>query len=445
MQAVPHLDVSPNIHFEDEAIDLRQYLSILSNYKWSILGITFVVSLLTALYTYTIVPTYTSAATILIETEEENIVSIEEVYGISSRYYEYFETQLQIIKSRDLAEQVIDNLKLVNHPEFDPNFKQPDSDSRFKWRDWNPVNWLTEKKENSEPVVPLSGLKLRNALVANFFSRLTVNLVPDTHLISIRFDAYDPKLTAQVPNELANVYINSGLEAHLESTRKASEWITNQLDDLKQKVDDSERALQKFLDEEQLVDAQGVNSLAVKQLDDISEKLVEARRNRSEVEEVYRQITALRGQPIERFESIPAVLKDPMVHQSKTIQAEAERKVSELSKRYGPKHPKMIAAKAELATAKESVKTQILNVVDSVKKEYSVARAEESHLAGAMKSTKGEISLINRKGNELKTLEKEVESNRQLYDMFLTRFKETSATDDLQSANARIIDLAVIP
>ena len=105
----------------------------------------------------------------------------------------------------------------------------------------------------------------------------------------------------------------------------------------------------------------------------------------------------------------------------------------------------MIAVWAEYETATRNLHTQIRNVVDSMEKEYSIARAEEAQLRGALHSAKSEMADINRKGHELKTLQQEVETNRNLYDMFLTRFKETSATENLQATNASIVDNAIVP
>ncbi|MGH8119372.1 MAG: GumC family protein, partial [Gammaproteobacteria bacterium] len=264
------------------------------------------------------------------------------------------------------------------------------------------------------------------------------------------FDSTNPQLTAQLANGLADAYIDSGLEAQLEATHKASEWINEQMKDLKKKVDESEQALQAYLDREKLVDAKGVDSIAVDELNNISDKLVEAKRKSSEAQERYRQMSALEGQSVVgAYETIPAVVSDGSINAAKTAQLEAEKKYNELAKRYGPKHPKLIVAREELEIATNNLNTQVKNVVnaykDSVQKEYAVARAEESHLSGAYQNTKQEIADINRRGYELKTLENEVQSNRQLYDMFLTRLKETTATDNLKNAKAQVVEYALVP
>ena len=111
--------------WEDDETDLRQYLRIVLTYKWAMLGFTGVITLLTALFVFSLPLVYEATATVLIESEEENVVSIEEVYGIPRANDEYFETQNRILQSRHLAEKVIDRLVIAQHPEYDPALKEP--------------------------------------------------------------------------------------------------------------------------------------------------------------------------------------------------------------------------------------------------------------------------------------------------------------------------------
>jgi len=105
----------------------------------------------------------------------------------------------------------------------------------------------------------------------------------------------------------------------------------------------------------------------------------------------------------------------------------------------------MIVAVAELETTEKNVRMQILNVVESIKKEYEIARAKENHLSGAMNRTKRDVTEINRKEGKLQALERDIEANRNIYETFLSRYKETSAVSEMQPVNARVVDPAVIP
>ena len=203
---------------EDDEINLSEYLHVLSKYKWSILGFCLVVALLTTLYVFSLTPIFRATATILIEAQEEKVISIEQVYGLSTNN-EYFETQNQILQSRDLAEKVIDALHISKHPEFDSERQEPGIMDRIK--SWLPAGWMQAEKTE-----PPSAQDLRNGIVAAFQGQMEVTPIRNSQLININFESSDPVLAANVPNKLADIYILSDLEGRLAMTRKAAGWIT---------------------------------------------------------------------------------------------------------------------------------------------------------------------------------------------------------------------------
>ena len=112
-------------HQDEDEIDLAKYFQIISDHKWSIMGFALFVTLLTMIVVSSMDNIYQSTLTLLIESEAENVVSIDEVYGIPGSIPQYFETQNQILQSRKLAEKVIDVLYISIHPDFDPKLQKP--------------------------------------------------------------------------------------------------------------------------------------------------------------------------------------------------------------------------------------------------------------------------------------------------------------------------------
>ncbi|MGK0298267.1 MAG: succinoglycan biosynthesis transport protein ExoP [Gammaproteobacteria bacterium] len=433
--------------FDDQEIDLKRLLFTVLRHKWSILALAITVSVLASLYAYSLVPIYHATASLLIESEEAKVVSIEEVYGLPGGNWEYYETQIHILRSRALAEKVFDVLNLENHPEYLPNNKPKSFLASFNLEKWIlslfPDDLITK---DTPPSAPIDESMRKNNLVAGLMGRLKVALLSDTQIITITYDSQYADLAANIPNALAEAYINSFLETDIEKTQKATSWINSRKDELRKKFEESERQLQTFIEKENIVDVEAGNSLATNELGALTGSLLEARRKRSEAEAIYQQVKKIEGSnSLEQLESLPAVLNHPLIGGAYDSRSEAQRKVSELSKRYGPKHPKMIAVISELKSAESELRKKIDNIAQSVAKDYEIARAEESHLGQAMNQTKNEVRDTNKKSYELAALQREVETNRQLYEVFLTRYKETVATSDLQPVNARIIDTALIP
>jgi succinoglycan biosynthesis transport protein ExoP len=139
-----------------------------------------------------------------------------------------------------------------------------------------------------------------------------------------------------------------------------------------------------------------------------------------------------------------SVLEHPLVQTLKQEQAKADLRVAELSKRYGPGHPKMQSAKSELNTANQELSRQVSRVVSGIKADYKNAINTEKNLERQVAKLKGRLQGVNRKEFKLKEYEREVETNRHLYNLFLSRSKETDEAGGLESAHARVIDPAVI-
>src|ERR1700687_1767463 len=125
-----------------EAIDLRHYWSIINPHKWSIIGLAVAVGLLTTLVVFAMTPIYRGSATLLIESQAANVVSIQEVYGLDTRNLDYLATQTAIIGGRPIAEAVVDGLGLVEQPEFRPEQQPPLIE--LDWRSWLPFGMQKE-------------------------------------------------------------------------------------------------------------------------------------------------------------------------------------------------------------------------------------------------------------------------------------------------------------
>lgn len=417
----------------EETLDIVEYWLAIAKRRWSILGLTLLIAILAALIVSGMRPQYRSVATVLIEQGRAKVVSIEEVYSQGIIQREYYQTQVEILKSDELARKVAQKLGLTTHPDFDPRQA--------------PQAWYARFIGDEGLLVAQSEEDVLKRVVKKFKRDLQVQLVRNSQLVQISFLAYDKELSAKVPNALAETYIESDLDARMTMTQKASEWLRDRMSELKAKVDKSERALQDFRDRERIVDTKGLAfSGATKQLEELTRNVVEARQKRAEAEAAYSMVQQIKsGRSQATYESVPAVLRHPLVQRMKEQEAETDKRLSDAAKRYGPEHPKMIQAKAEVDAARESTRRQVEVVVAGLAREYEVAKANEAAVERALNQSKADIQGLNRKEFQLGVLEREVQQNRNLYDMFVNRLKETSAAGDLQSTIARVVDPATIP
>ncbi len=416
-----------------EPLDILEYWHAVHKRRWSILGLTIVVGLLTVLIVSSMQPVYKASATLLIDQGKTKVLSIEEVYSQGMVQREYYQTQAEILKSDELARKVVRKLGLTQHPDYDPRQAPP--------------AWYRRLLPFGEDPAPRTEEQVLKTVVAEFKRNLQVQLVRNSQLIEVSFSSPDRQLAAKVPNTLADAYIEGDLDARMAMTQKASEWLRARLGELRTKVDASEKALQDFRDREHIVDVKGVAmSGASRQLEELTRSLVDARQRRAEAEASYALVQQIRnGQQQASYDSIPSVLRNPLVQRMKEQEADAEKRLSDAAKRYGPEHPKMIQAKAELQAARENTRRQIETVVAGIAREYEVAKANEAAVQQALAQSRADIQGLNRKQFQLGILERDAQQNRDLYEMFVNRLKETSAAGDLQSTIARVVDPATVP
>jgi len=411
----------------NDGLDLVHVWAVINRRKWSILTLAFVVSLLTGLIVYAMTPVYQASAIVHIQSEQANIVSIEEVYGIDARRDDYYNTQAEILKSRTIAGKVIDA-----HGAVPP---APSALPSFDLRSLLPF------KPPEPPGGPVN-IDPREGQITAYLSGLTIAPILRTQLVRIYYESPDPRRAASYANAHAGAYIESILDARLSVTQSASSWMGKRVEELRLNLQESESRLQAYREQEKLIDAEGIQALPTLRINDLSARLVDARRRLSTTRIAYLQVY---GESSGSIESVPAVLDNPAVQQFRQVQAQAEQRVAELAKRYGPKHPKMIAAQSELAEATENLQAQQGVVSGSIRAEYLAAQSEVRALEEELDSAKQQYQEVTRKGADLAELQREVDTNRQLYELFYSRMRETAQTGDLESVNARVVQAAVVP
>jgi len=419
---------------QEPRLDFVEYWRTLLKRKWAILGFALVISLLAGVVAFVSTPIFEAKTTLLIETNKQKVVTIEDVYSGVGASREYFQTQVEIIKSREVALKAIAKLKLYDNPEFDPRAPKKGLSALIA-----KVGFASEPAPREWNEQTLS-----EAVYNRFANNLSIEPIRLSQLVVIRFTSPDAALAAQVTNTVAQTYIENDLDARYQMTRTASVWLQERLSGLKNKLTESEQILQTYREKQGIVSMKEASqSGAGQQLELLQSRLIEARTRRAEVEATYKIVKdAASGGDLA---SQPAVLNSAQVADAKRQATEASRKLADASQRYGKEHPKYMQADSESKSAADNLQRQVDLVVGGINHEYERARSTEKMLEGALGSARGTVQNINRKEFELGVYEREVDSNRQMYDMFMKRAKETNVAGDLQTTVARVVDLSSVP
>ncbi|KQA18142.1 exopolysaccharide regulatory tyrosine autokinase VpsO [Vibrio metoecus] len=432
---------------QEEVIDIRQYFNVLLNYKWRILLFSIMVTAITLLFVLSMRSEYTARATILIESTQAKAVSIEEVYGLDTKSQEYYLTQIEILKSDTIAQEVVDRLDLASDPEFDLNPESEQSPSlKERLLEWMP--FLQGFKQQDVVVDPeLEAYRQSQIILEKFKRGMEISPIRKTQLVNIYYTASDPKLAAKIANEIARVYMDSHLEAKLEVELKANTWLNTRMEELRTQLRESEAKLQAFLQSEGLVDVQGVEGLATQELEELTSQMNKARDRRVAAETLYQVANSYskNDSDLTALSSIPEISNHPTIRDLKVAEVDAERKVSEFSKRYGPKHPKLKSATAQLDAVRKNLRSELKQLLNGINNELQAAKQSERSLQTEFTQRKSEFQTLTVKNAKYSELKREVQTNRELFDLFLARQKETSASGDFNTTIARFTDQASAP
>jgi capsular exopolysaccharide synthesis family protein len=439
---VPQELSNPTLQDEDNSLifQLRELLE----YKWNIAGIVLIFALISIVLVSIKTPVYRATSSLQIEFRQSSVQSVGENYDTGSATQGYYATQIAVLKSRSLAQKVVDQIDWSQYPDFLPEKKE-----RRNWLKWLgkylPVELGDFNSEIAAPAtVESTGLALRRELVDQFIASTMVEPVAMTQIVNIHFLSVYPALAMEAANALVAVYINSGFEAQFDATKRATDWLNDRLGNIRDDLVESESALQSFRENQDLVNVRGGRGVLEDELNDNLQRLREAQRRATLLRNTYEQIDNANGKILE-LQNLSALLSNDLVRKTKEGYLAAQQNMSDVQTRYKYKHPKMIQARARLTEAQSAFENQLKNAAKGIRSEFNVANEMVISLSSAVSSTKADIRSLDRKGYKLQMLTRDSESNRDLYDAMLKRFKETDLAGDFRALKAQIVDEAILP
>jgi capsular exopolysaccharide synthesis family protein len=416
-----------NLTFVNDEVALKEILTPLWARRWKIIFFTLLISFLVAFYISLLKPSYKATAILQIgNNKPANTLSIDDAFNESNASKEQIQTQYELLRSRKFAERVISQLNLVQHSEF--------NDGKYN----NKISFFTKiGQREHEPSV--------REIVAGFLSRLNISPISGTELVKITFTSYSPKLSQKVANQVGITYLQYQDEIHSASKETTSQWLVDQLEELGKKLELSEQSLQEYREKEGIVDIQGIVGLVGGQLSELTSEALKAAKLKDDLGVTYQEIQKNRLDA-EKLIQMQEVNSQSSFVLLKRNEEKVERKLNELSQRYGPKHPKRIAAQSELDSLGNRIQSKILAIVSSVEKDYYNAVEKVNATEQRLIEAKKDYIRLSRLQNKFSQLNREVETNKELYNNYLVRLKEADAMGNYK-ANfyVRFIDKAEIP
>jgi succinoglycan biosynthesis transport protein ExoP len=402
-------------------------------------------------------PVYRSQVQLLIEKDAPTVTTLDQMFQSQDGWYndEFYQTQYRMLQSRSLAKHTIEAMKLWDAPLG--NGPEPKSRISPTGMMWSLVDGgiALAKRPFASPAPPPAPVPAaeqaqagedaaQSARISEFLSGLKVTPVRNTRLVEISYTSTDPAFAAQAANALAAAYIQQNMEFKLNTSKEAGDFLSDRLAEQRKAVEASERALQEFKEQNGTVSiAEGTSSIAVQRLTDLNSALIKARTERINKEALYNQLKSMQTQGT--IETFPAVLANDYIQGLKTNLAQLQREQAQLSERYLENHPEMTKSRSAVESATAKLTGEIGKVVEGVNSEYRAALAQEQSLQGALNAQRNEALGQNKMGIAYSVLQREADSNRQIYESLLQQTKETGIAGERRATNVRVVDHAEVP
>ncbi len=418
---------------------------ILCRRRWLLIcSIATSVALVTILWTFMQTPVYQGKATVVIDQQNSGILDKDKAHASPDISPEYFQTHFELMKSRTVLQRTAERLNLKDQPEYNPELTRKQS--------WSFTFWPSSRGQGAgkSDEAPLSPEAKEDLLLKQFSMHLEILPVRGARLAHVFALSEDPKFAALAANTLANVYIERTQELSAKATETSAAWFLTHVDELRKKVEASQQALYVFRTKHGLLDGRDGRSGAAQKIVELESELVKAEVKKAEAQSRFQQIQSVLQGPNQKaqidwsnLDASTEVLSSPLIQNLRAQEIRVSGEMAELSDKYGPLHPKLARAKAELQDLRERIRHEVQKIYDSMKHEYDAALARERTIKEAVSRHRQEKIGLEQYDIERGILEREAESNQHLFDIFLKLTKEADVLSGMRSATVSLADPAV--
>src|ERR1700685_2551831 len=394
---------------------LWDYLLILRKHQWLILSFMLAVVTILSIPPFRMQPVYVATTRIELGRETANVLPFQgtDSYDYMLDLENYMETQSKILTSEPLALQPLRSGVLTGVGGPDPQSHATATGS--------PAN------------------QKRPPELGAFLGSLSVKRVPNSRLMDVTYEANNPELAAQVVNAHIRNFIDQNRRSHYDATTAATTWLTDQLDELKIKVKNSEDARLDYERKNQIWEVDDKQNITTQRLSELNKELIDAQSDRMKKQSMYD--FAKQGDA----DIVPQIRDSAAVQDLLKRRGDLNGQYAEALAQYGPNFPKVQRLQSQLKEIDQNLEREKKAVLARLGSEFHEAQQREDLLTRTLEPQKTEVGLRIDRMLQNNILKRDAEADKALYDGLLTKLKEAGISSALQTSNIRIVDPAMIP
>lgn len=422
-----------------ESVDFEALFAV-ARRQWAVVAISIVASAILAVaYVFTAVPLYTSNISVLIDRGNSEVVQQMSTIGGVIDDEASVLSQVELLKADTIALSVVDKLDLSNNPEFMSSQGSAISSIIGALRSLaNISSWFADETDGKDVMEERRRLALESLL-----DNMNVSRVGRTYVLDVSYVSASPHLSARIANAIGEAYLVDKLNSKYEATRRASDWLQERIAELRRKALDSDLAVQKFRSSNGLV-AAGAVLVADQQLSELNSAMIVAQSDtakaRARLQRIEQIIAAGQNDAV-----VTDVLDSTISNELRQKYLEASKREAQISDRLGSSHIQAVRLRSEMAEYKRLMFEEVSRIAEGYKSDLDVAEAREKSLSESVAQATGISASANETQVQLRELEREAETYRNMYQTFLQRYQEAIQQQSFPVTEARIITRAVAP
>ncbi|HJX32429.1 MAG TPA: GNVR domain-containing protein [Thermodesulfobacteriota bacterium] len=437
---------------EEQEIHLLDYWEVIKRRKWIIIATVICFLATVGLGTFLVQPIYQAGARIKVGKEQK---LAPPTFNPGGGYWESdyseslaFKTHSIMIKSLPVLARSAKALRL-NEPrkeEKKPTLKEEVRENLGKIKTWFLFPFSLFSFSPETPEIKTSPVKDDPYVTWAGFLQGEIEVVPirDTRLIEVSVVDSDPVFCRDAANAICKSYLQYLSESRLDSFRNYLSFFSDEIFKMKEKLQESEQKFYEFKQKEGIFSLEGEKDISARDIGSLSGDLLTAKVETSGLEEKVRDLERmLKGGNTEDFS--PAILDNKLLFDLRADLIKATIEQEELKKTYKERHPAMVENNAKIRELQESFRREIAKTIAALKQQTSMLRGKEARLSSQMKDKENENLSLSGKELRYAMLEREVTTNKELYQSLLTNFKEMEVLKGIGQEDVRLVEEAQTP
>ncbi|WP_299173337.1 polysaccharide biosynthesis tyrosine autokinase [uncultured Brevundimonas sp.] len=419
-----------------DTIDIQRLIAVFRRRLKLFAAVAAVVFVAVAVVMLRQTPLYTATANLQINTRTEQVVDSKAVLSGLTPETSVVDTEVEVLKSPELAAAVVQDLRLTEDPEFNARLQEPGLVGTVK-------SWVGLGADRTPPSTEAEREAERQQVINVVGQRLSVRRVGLTYSMNVGFTSESPVKAARIANVFAEKYLESQLNRKLDATGQANSFLRSRLDELRQQVQEADAAVSNYRVANNLLSSQGT-TLTEQEISAYNQQLAAVRAQ--EAEQVARLRTA-RAQLASgsNGDDVGEALTSQVVQNLRSQRAAISARVADMSSRYGPLHPDMVRSQRELADIDAQIQAEIRRIISNLEAQVRVAQERTASVQSSLSSARSALASNSGASVQLRELEGNADAARAVYQSFLDRYRQTSAQSGIEQADATIVSRASIP